>query len=84
MSSLQLAPLQLRVVSEADPAALVRVLHHFQCLNFVPRRVVAECSSSGEFHMCVDVFGLSEDRMALITEKVKQAPFVLNAYWCRS
>jgi hypothetical protein len=83
MSSPQFALLQLRVVSEADPAALVRVLQHFQNLNFVPRRMVAECSTAGEFHVCVDVFGLTEDRMTLITEKIKQAPFVLNAYWCR-
>jgi len=62
----------------------MRVLQHFQTLNFVPRRVTAECSTLGEFHVCVDIFGLTEDRLALITEKVKQAPCVMNAYWCHA
>jgi hypothetical protein len=84
MSSPNFSLLQLRVVSEADPAALVRVLQYFQSLNFVPRRVVAECSTLGEFHVCVDIFGLTEDRLTLITEKIKQVPCVLNAYWCHA
>jgi hypothetical protein len=84
MSLPQFSLLQLRVVSEADPGALVRVLQQFQNLNFVPRRVIAECSTQGEFHVCVDVFGLSEDRMTLIAERINQVPCVLNAYWCRA
>jgi hypothetical protein len=32
----------------------------------------------------VDIFGLTEDRLTLITEKIKQVPCVLNAYWCRA
>jgi hypothetical protein len=83
MSSATFALLQLRVVSEADPSALVRVLQQFQNLNFVPRRVTAECSTTGVFHVSVDVFGLTEERLNIIAEKVGQVPSVLNAYWCR-
>jgi hypothetical protein len=83
MSLATFSLLQLRVVSEADPSALVRVLQQFQNLNFVPRRVTAECSTTGVFHMNVDVFGLSEERLNVIAEKVGQVPCVLNAYWCR-
>jgi hypothetical protein len=71
----------LRVSTDGDPSALTRVVGYFQNLNVTPRRVVAEFGSNGELHVKVDVSGLSEARMNLITAKVGENPSVLNAYW---
>jgi hypothetical protein len=79
--SQELALLRLRVVAEADPGALARVLERFQNLNVLPRRVVAEFGSTGAFHIQVDVLGIPEALLTLIAEKIGQVPSVLNAHW---
>jgi hypothetical protein len=84
MTSPSFSLLRLRVVSEAEPGALVRVLQQFQNLNFVPRRVVAECSTVGVFHVSVDIFGMTEERMTLVTAKINEMTCVHNAYWCHA
>jgi hypothetical protein len=81
VASQELALLRLRVVAEADPGALARVLERFQNLNVLPRRVVAEFGSTGAFHIQVDVLGVPEPMLTLITEKIAQVPSVLNAHW---
>jgi hypothetical protein len=73
----------LRVVAEADPGVLSRVLGQFQNLNIVPLRVLAELSTSAVLHVRIDVFGLPEARLTLIAAKVGQLPAVMNAYWHR-
>jgi len=73
----------LRVVAEPDAGALARVLSHFQILNAVPRRVVAEFSSSGVQYIRVDVIGMREDHLSVIAAKLYQAPCVQGAYWHR-
>jgi hypothetical protein len=75
------ALLRLRVVAEADPGAIARVLERFQSLNIFPRRVVADQASTGQIHIQVDVFGISERRLNLIAAKLRQVPSVFNAYW---
>lgn len=75
--------LRLRVVADADPGALARVLERFQNLNIVPRRVTAEYGTNAILHVQVDVFGLPEEQLALIAGKIRQAPCVVNAYWHR-
>ena len=75
--------LHLRVSAEPDPGALARVLERFQNLNVVPRRVLAEWASTGVLHVEVQVAGLPEDRVDLITSKLGQVPSILNAYWHR-
>jgi hypothetical protein len=75
------ALLCLRVSSDGDPSVLARLLGHFHNLNVTPRRVVAEFGSNALLHVQVDVSGLSEERLSLITAKVGQSPCVLNAYW---
>jgi hypothetical protein len=77
--SLSLA--RLRVVADADPAALTRILGSFQNLNVIPRRVSAECGMNDLLHIQVDVFGMSAGQLALIAAKVRQAPCVVQAYW---
>jgi hypothetical protein len=73
--------LRLRVAAEADPGALPRLLASFQNLNVVPRRVVAEFGTGQVLHVQIDVFGVPEKRLEMITAKLGQIPSVLDAYW---
>ncbi len=73
----------LRVVAEADPGVLSRVLGQFQNLNVVPLRVLSEFSTSDVLHLRIDVFGLPETRLSLIAAKISGFPAVTNAYWHR-
>lgn len=73
--------LRLRVVADADPGALARVLERFQNLNVVPRRVSAEFGISDVVHIEVDVFGLPRAQMALVAAKIRESPSVVNAHW---
>ena len=74
---------RLKVVAEADPGAIARVIERFQNLNIVPRRLIAEISSNDLLHIEVDVCGLPDEQLALIARKIRQAPSVENAYWHR-
>jgi len=75
------ALLCLRVSTDGDPSVLSRLLGYFHNLNVTPRRVLAEFGSDSQLHVKVDVSGLSEARLDLITAKVGETPSVLNAYW---
>jgi hypothetical protein len=72
---------RLRVTTDADPGALARLLAHFQNLNVVPHRVVAEFATTGLVHVEVDVSGLPESQLSIIAAKIAQTVPVLNAYW---
>jgi hypothetical protein len=79
-------PLQvlcLRVTAEADPGALPRLLHHFQQLNVLPRRVTAEFGSDQFLYVRIDVAGVAEARLNVMAAKMEQIPTVLRAYWHR-
>lgn len=82
-SQVSFSLLRLRVVADADPNALARVLERFQNLNIVPRRVTAEFGTNDILHIEVDVCGLPEAQLALITSKIRHVPSVVNAYWHR-
>jgi hypothetical protein len=75
------AVLRLRVVTDADPGALARILGRFQNLNVMPRRVLAEATSADTLHIAVDIVGLTAAHVSMIAAKVVQDPCVLNAYW---
>lgn len=75
--------LRLRVSAESDPGVVARLLGHFQNLNVIPHRIVAEFATTGIIHVYIDISGLSENRMSMITAKVGQCVPVLNAYWHR-
>jgi hypothetical protein len=72
---------RLYVTAEADPTALARVVERFQNLNVLPRRLVAEFGARGILHIQVDVFGLPEERMTLITNKLDQTTNVVSVHW---
>jgi len=76
--------LKLCVESEADPAALPRILDFLQILNVVPRCVHAECVGREIMRVEVIVAGLSETTLALVAAKVAQVPCVIEAGWRRS
>ena len=81
MSSDEFTLLRLRVVADADPGALMRVLERFQNLNVVPRKVLAELSIRGVFHVEVDIAGISPDYMEIIAAKIGEAPCIHSARW---
>lgn len=81
MSANLLSVLRLKVVAEADSGALMRVLERFQNLGVLPRRVVAEFTTTDVMSIQVDVSGIEENRLTLIAAKVGQIPCVSQAYW---
>jgi hypothetical protein len=81
MSANQLSVLRLKVVAEADSGALLRVLERFQNLGVLPRRVIAEFTTTDLMSIQVDVSGVEESRLTLIAAKVGQIPCVSQAYW---
>ena len=72
---------RLRVTAEADLGALSRVLERFQNMNVVPRRVVAEMGSGDVLYIQVDIVGMAEERLTLITAKLNQALSIRDAHW---
>jgi hypothetical protein len=81
MPSDELTFLQLRVVADADPGAIARVLERFQNLNVVPRKFLAELSTNGLFHMEIDVTGITRECMDSIARKIGQAPCIHTVRW---
>jgi hypothetical protein len=77
----QLSVFRLKVVAEADSGALMRVLERFQNLGVLPRRVVAEFTTTDCMSIQVDISGVEENRMTLIAAKLGQIPCVSHAYW---
>ena len=73
--------LRLRVVAEADAGALMRVLERFQNLGVLPRRVIAEFTTTDSLSIQLDVAGLEESRLTLIAAKLGEMPCVTKAYW---
>jgi hypothetical protein len=84
MSTDLVSVLRLRVVADADPIALVRVLERFQNLNLLPRRVLAEFGIGDIVHMEVDITGITEQALTLIAAKLRATPCIRNAYWHRA
>ena len=82
MSS-EISLLRLRVSTESDPNALSQVIQRFQNLNIVPRRLSAEFGSNEVLHIQVDVCGVPEGQLALITRKIQELPTTLRAHWHR-
>jgi hypothetical protein len=83
MCSPELSLCRLRVVADADPGAIARVLERFQNCNVLPRRVIAEFGTNNTLHIQVDVFGLPVEQLTLIAAKIAQTPCIVNAYWHR-
>jgi hypothetical protein len=75
------ALLRVRVATDGDPSILNRLLGYFQNLNVTPRQINAEFGTGAVMHLAVDVCGLPEELVSLITAKIAQHPCVLNAYW---
>lgn len=83
MSSTMFTLLRLRVVADADPGVIARVLERFQNLNILPRRITAECASNDLVHIEVDVCGIPEEQLSMVASKIGQSPSIVNAYWHR-
>jgi hypothetical protein len=72
---------RLRVLADADPGAIARVVERFQNLKIIPRRLIAESSSNDLLHIEVDVCGIPDEQPAFIEAKIRQSTCILNAYW---
>jgi hypothetical protein len=81
MSADSFAFFRLKVVAEADAGALMRVLERFHNMGVLPRRVIAEFTTTDSLSIQVDVAGVEEDRMSLIAAKLGQIPCISQAYW---
>ena len=75
---------RLKVIAEADPGALARILQPFQTLNIVPLRFEAARLGAGYLEVCVDVDAteLAAEAFALVGAKLDQVPLVLTAVIC--
>jgi hypothetical protein len=73
--------LRLRVVADADPGAISRVLDRFQNLNVIPRRMSAEFGVDDRLHIEVDVCGVPREQMDVIAAKVRHAVSITQVYW---
>ena len=62
---------RLRVLADADPGTIARVVERFQNLNIIPRRLIAEFASNDILHIEVDVCGLPDEQLALIAGKIR-------------
>jgi hypothetical protein len=83
MCSQELSLWRLRVVADADPGTIARVIERFQNLNVLPRRVIAEFATNDTLHIQVDVCGLPEEQLRLIAAKIGQSLSVTYAHWHR-
>ena len=83
MNSVTVSLLRLRVIAEADPGAIARVIERFQNLNCIPRRVIAEFGTDDRIHIVVDVCGMPEAQLALIAKKIGEATSIVLSNWHR-
>jgi hypothetical protein len=84
MSSDELSLLRLRVIADADPGAVARVLERFQNLNVLPRKVTAELCTTGLYYVEVDILGVAEDTLKIIAAKLGETPCIHTARWHRA
>jgi hypothetical protein len=75
--------LRLRVLADADPTAIGRVIERFQNLNVLPRRISAEFTTDDRLHIEVDVCGMTAEQLSLIAGKIGQSPSIHHARWHR-
>jgi hypothetical protein len=83
MSSSTVSLFRMRVVADADPGAIARVIERFQNLNVLPRRVVAEFGINEVIHIQVDICGLPEEQLKVIAGKIGSATSIVSAHWYR-
>jgi hypothetical protein len=83
MDSLTVSLFRLRVVADADPGAVARVIERFQNINILPRRVIAEFGTNETIHIQVDVCGIPEEQLKTMTAKIRQATSIVSAHWHR-
>ncbi len=62
--------------AEADPATLSRVIEYFAVLNVVPDSVKARRFNGGSMVIDLKVRGLSDDRIDIITHKLRSLVLV--------
>lgn len=84
MSSENGSVLQIKVIVELDPGAVIRVLQHFQERNVVPRRVSAQSLGTEYIQVEFEVAGLAVEAVHQIVSKIRSAPTAIAAVLCDS
>ena len=72
---------QLRILAEADPGALVRVLQLFQARNLVPRRITAARVDIEFLEIWIDIdpADCAQEAFRLVVAKIGELPIVITA-----
>lgn len=83
MISTTVSLFRLRIVADADPGAIARVIERFQNLNVLPRRVIAEFGINEVIHIHVDISGLPEEQLSVIAAKIGSSTSIVSAHWHR-
>ena len=83
MSSATVSVFRLRVLADADPGAIARVIERFQNLNVLPRRLTAEFRIDETIHIQVDICGIREEQIKVIAAKIGAATSIVSAHWHR-
>jgi hypothetical protein len=81
MLSPEAAALRLKAIVEADPGALIRLLHLFQIRNIVPRAVRARRLGLEYIEAEIEFDGaeLTAETLRLIAAKAQELPITLAA-----
>lgn len=75
---------RLKVIAEAEPSALTRILQPFQSLNVIPQRLRVERIGDAYFEVTVDMAAAAvlPETQRVIIAKLSQLPTVLVAVTC--
>jgi prephenate dehydratase len=78
------AAMRLKVVAEADPGALVRVLQFFQVRSVIPRRTIVRRLGAEllEIEIDVDAADCAPEVFRVVIAKINELPIVLDAVLC--
>lgn len=80
----QVAPWRIKLIAEADPGALARVLQPIQGLNIVPRslRAVRLGVEWLEIEVQIEAAELTNEALRLVAAKLGQLPAVMTVAVC--
>jgi hypothetical protein len=86
MQSVSAAATRLKVLVEADPGSLVRVLQFFQARNVTPLCVAAQRLGAEFLQVDIDITpaDLTADALRVIVAKIRELPGSLCAVVCET
>ncbi len=75
---------RLRVLAEADPGAIARILQPFQTLNIVPLQLRVDRIGEHYLDLSIEVLtiDIAPESFVTLTAKIAQVPCVMTAVAC--